>query len=145
MKKQELFQLALMVCSFSEFILNAQQKRHVKNIDPIMDFRVPKSLMESLQEGVNGVYGSLQSDSFSIDTLQGVESQLNELVHLYDNNINTTRNNYVNDDDKAFLQKMIDRIDVLIAEIEGTSTDEHHKSVIRSIHNACQTLKHKVG
>ena len=108
MKKQELFQLALMVCSFSEFILNAQQKRNIKNIDPIMDFRVPKSLMESLQEGVNAVYGSLQSEQLSPDTLQGVENQLHDLVHLYDNNINTTRNNHVSDDDKEQLKKLTD-------------------------------------
>lgn len=146
MKKQELLQLALMVCSFSEFFLNAQQKRNIKAIDPIIDFRAPQSLMESLQEGINVVYHSLQSGNIAKAELQNAESQLSDLMSLCDSTMNTTRQHHVNEDDKAFLQKMIDRIDQLIDQLEKTDDkEEQDRSMIRSIRSLCHNLKDKIS
>lgn len=146
MKKQDLFQLALMVCSFSEFFLNAQQKRNMQYIDPIIDFRVPQSLMESLQEGLNNVYVSLQADVISKSVVKKIHDELSELITLCGSSINTTRSNHVNDDDKMFLQKMLERIDQLIEQLEGNSGQSDIESNdFQSIRSLSQTLKSKIS
>ncbi|MBM18338.1 MAG: hypothetical protein CL947_04705 [Epsilonproteobacteria bacterium] len=147
MKKEDLFQLAMMICSFSEVFVHAQQKKNIKSIDPIVDFRAPHSLLELLQDGLNTVYRSLQSHSFSNEVLQSVYNQLEELSVTYDNLVNTTRSHQVHSDDKSYLQSMIDRIDRLIAELENTSDEDtqEDKEMMRSVRSMCLSLKNKIS
>lgn len=148
MKKRNLLQLGLMVTVSSGMSTQAQQKRSVASVDPIVDLRVPRSLFEELHEGMNDVYLSLESASgMNVEDMANIladaQSGLDQLSSRYDSLINTTRNNQVYNDDKEFLQRMIDRIDQLLEELEGEKgipSDE-----LQTVRSLCQSLKRQIA
>ena len=90
--------------------------------DPMIDFRAPHSLTEVLQEGLISIEGLLQEGVDKGDeigsTLSSVSSELFKLNNAYDGMIDRSKIHTVYRDDRAFLQKMIDRIDNMIRELE---------------------------
>lgn len=122
----------------------------LKSFDPIVDFRTPRSLFEELHVGMNDVYVALES-IFSSDAdlngaLQNAQSGLVQLSQRYDLLVNTTKNHQVCNEDKEFLQRMIDRIDELLQELESANEDKNdNREMIGSARMLCQSLRRHVS
>ncbi len=123
----------------------------LQGFDPIVDFRTPQSLFEELHLGMNDVYVALESIFSSDADLSGaLENAQNGLVGLsqrYDLLVNTTKNHQVcNNEDKEFLQTMIDRIDELLEQLEGSNEDKvDNREMIGSARMLCQSLRRRVS
>lgn len=119
MKKERLLWLAIIQCFVIRTHVQAAKDGPLSNI-LITDFRSPVSLTETLQEGLNEILYSL--DQTSDDFLLHVEQRLTDLNSAFDELSCTTRYNQVLRIDKETLQKMIDKIDRLIEELEQGQT-----------------------
>lgn len=143
MKKKKILWIAL----FNSFFIgvNAQKSKDNKSqqssIDSITELRTPNSLFELLHEGLNTVYSFLEKDA--LNSLDRVEAELVKLLEFCDNLTNTTRYNQVLNEDKEFLQAMIDRIDKLIADLEGDSCQKSTRKGIEPIKELILSLKEK--
>lgn len=134
-----------MVCSLSEVFLHAQQEINSRNIDPMSDLRVPHSLFETLHTGLNSVYVKLDSSGkVSSELLHSVQSEVNSLSGSFDSMINTRKMNSVSDEDRAFLQSLIDRIDTMIENLEGSDAEENSE-IVEKTRSMCQYLKDKIA
>lgn len=120
----------------------------LQSFDPIVDFRTPRSLFEELHVGMNDVYVALESifasDADLSGALQNAQNGLMQLSQQYDLLVNTTKNHQVCNEDKEFLQTMIDRINELLEQLEGMDQADHSE-MIRSAQILCQSLKQRVS
>lgn len=88
----------------------------ILGFDPVSDFRSPHSLTELLHEGL------IQVESLLIDQeYNQVQMLLRSLSDSYDSMIGKSNIHVVYRDDRDFLQNLIDRIDLMIHELESSS------------------------
>jgi len=125
------------------------------NVDPVVDLRTPRSLMEDMHNGLNDVYMVLETgleepaDNVS-HIAQSAQGDLDKLSDMYDSMLDTTRGNQVYNEDKEFLQKMIDRINSMIEALEGNSSvvdndQEDTQEALRSVKASCNSFKAKIS
>ena len=123
---------------------------HYRTIDPMVDFRAPQSLTERMQEGLIAVDGMLQGSSNGAEglgsVLSDVLSELTALSSMYDSMIGKSNINRVHNEDREYLQKMIDRIDSMIHELERSVdlSDEDVSALQENIEMVGQ-LRSKMG
>ena len=123
---------------------------HYRTLDPMIDFAVPQSLTEHLHEGLIAVETLLASSFDQIDEagslLTEISSQLTALNNSYDTMIGKSNINKVYSDDREFLQKMIDRIDSMIHELEkSVKLSEQDESVLQENIELVGQLRSKMG
>ena len=128
----------------------AANNRKATEIDPVSDFRPPFSLNELLHEGLSEVQSCLNQIFFVQNAnvqelLTRSHITITAMINSYDAMISSSKLHIVYRDDRDYLQTLINRIDTLIAELEGGNKisdqdfDLLHKN-IESLH----ALKHKV-
>lgn len=133
-------------------ILSQGNVSAVSSFHPVLDFRAPQSLFEHIQIGLHDIYADLetgsQQNSAHASLLQAACHRMDQLTADYDSLINTRRNHQIASEDKQFLQKMIDRIDALIEQLEGSDNQEQSDDVqeaYRSMKAACGHFKDRVA
>lgn len=124
----------------------------MSTVNPIADLRSPRSLCELLHSEINTIYGNLQSSSTSpcelLDALRSANDSFGRLSDAYDTMVNTTRNHQVHQGDKEFLQKMIDRINMLLVDLEPTLTEPDSAEIedaLRSVKGSLDTFAAKIS
>ncbi len=96
-----------------------------RTIDPMLDFVVPQSLTQCLHEGfiaVEDMLSNFSDTQHAGPLLSDVSSALKRLHDTYDTMIGKSNINRLYNDDREFLQKMIDRIDSMIQDLEKSMT-----------------------
>ena len=153
MENKSLLKICIIFSFTDSFLLQAtQQLEHMRNINPIIDLRSPRSLYEELHDGIDNIYVSLESclnlSNNLLSVLENAKNDLSALSKTYDNTINTTRNHQVYREDKESLQKMIDRLTALIDELENKSDnniDQLTQDAVKSVKGCCDNLKTKIS
>ncbi len=123
--------------------------RKIKNkIDPTSDFRAPASLVELLHERLSNILQlceelgvPVRSESVSIK-LSDIQDQIQMMSDTYSQIAHSSKLHAVYRDDKEFLQKLIDRIDSMIQDLQRSphiNTEE--KNILKSSGAALNQLK----
>ena len=116
-------------------------------LDPMVDFRAPKSLTELLQEGLLSLEAELRDCVIHIKSsdISKIEVQLKQLNDTYDTMVGRSRMNTLYSSDGEFLQKLIDRINTMIQQLEKSdSADEQKRSATRTCAMVLQELQEKI-
>ena len=121
------------------------------SFDPMLDLRTPQSLFESLQCGINDMYH--MSMQYLTDKKNAGSGAMNHssydaqgLLALCDTIDNSTKQNAITPQDREYLQNIIDRIDGLIAQLEGDDSDNQiEDDFLRDMKASCHALKAKIG
>ena len=114
--------------------------RKIKNkIDPTSDFRPPVSLVELLHERLSNILElceelavPVRSHSVSVK-LSDIQDQIQMMSDTYSQMAHSSKLHAIYRDDKEFLQRLIDRIDSMIEELQRSphiNTEE--KNILRS-------------
>ena len=123
-------------------------------IDPVVDFRTPRSLFEDMHSGLSDVVVELQdslADNIAIYMVaQSAQNHMDRLSDMYDSISATTRGSQVHSEDKEFLQKMIDRINSMIEALEGNVDQDAHsqddaQESLQSAKAACYSFRAKIS
>ncbi|MCX5923896.1 MAG: hypothetical protein NTZ68_00515 [Candidatus Dependentiae bacterium] len=137
MNKQEVLYLIIFASvMYAGRVFSHMQGNHYRSLDPTVDFRAPQSLTERMHEGLITVEAILQGASGTNEGLGAILSDLSsELVRLsdaYDSMIGKSNRDRVYGGDREYLQKMIDRIDMMIHELErSVNLSDEDESVLR--------------
>ena len=94
------------------------------DIDPMSDFRTPFSLNELLHEGLSEVQSCLNQmalvpDANISELLTRSQITISAMIDSYDAMIGSSNLHSMYRDDRDYLQTLIDRIDVMIQNLEG--------------------------
>ncbi len=116
----KLFYMALF---FSAGCIHAKQGLKNDALDVMVDFGYPVSMMQSVRQNLNQSLYFLQQHNFEF-----VIPNLQEAVAKLDTRLN------VSQDDKDYIQAMIDQINALIESLES----EHDRSLIVQL---CQQIQ----
>ncbi len=143
MKKQNFLWLLLVQCFVSRQYIRAHQVHKGNRPISITDFRPPSSLTELLQEGFHMTQLYLQENNVGM-----AEAEISKLNDVYESMFQTTRHNQILNEDKDFLQGLIDRIDKLIEELEQDPTKKSsdvQAAHIKTIRVLFENLKDKIS
>jgi len=151
MNKQSMFYLILLFNIMQTGrVFSHMHSTHYRTIDPMVDFRAPQSLTERMQEGLIAVEGMLQGSSGNAEglgaVLSDVLSELTVLSDVYGSMIGKSNINRVYNEDREYLQKMIDRIDSMIHELErSVNLSDEDESVLQENIELVGQLRSKMG
>ncbi len=138
--------LCLYAFKFEKVLSN---DRKIKNkIDPISDFRAPSSLFELLHEGLGKILQlceelstPVRSESASIKFSE-IEHEIQLMHDTYAQIDHSSKLHMVYRNDKEFLQKLIDRIDTMIQDLQRSPhINSEEKNILKSSGMALNQFK----
>jgi hypothetical protein len=107
-------------------------------LDPMIDFRYPVSLFEMLHEGIVQITYMIKRTEYNEQSLNHLIDALINLHYRYDSSLELQLKRDIKSVDKEFLEQMLQRIDDLIAQLEGDNTNRSCAQVL------CQRLRDKI-
>lgn len=132
MKKRIFLMVLLVKIVCFDGLIQANMYGTHRKLDPVSDFRYPPSLVEILHTKINNIHCTLDGEIRQIHrslNLSSLEQEFLDLSTLYDETVNTSQHHTMRSDDKEFLEKMIERIDQLIAQLEGTDKKKSYQQL----------------
>ena len=148
MKSKQVFYLRMFLINVSIgltfFSVNAIQAH---TFDPMIDFRAPYSLTELMHEGLISIESILHdcSGDDMAPSLSRCSSELARLNSSYDEMINRSKIDTVYRDDREFLQRLIDRIDSMIHNLEGSpDLSQEDQALLSENSEQIRSLKERV-
>ncbi|MBI2353031.1 hypothetical protein HYV11_02185 [Candidatus Dependentiae bacterium] len=134
---------------FSLLLFSFLHHFSIKSLNPFTDFRSPRSLLEEMHIKMSDICLLLESalakgnDDLS-SIFSDVSTSMDYLAIRYGLLANTSKNHRVNHEDKEMLQKMIDRIDQLLKELEDGNKDDAKKD-LQKVRSLCFSLKDQMN
>ena len=119
--------------TFLVLLLAVQGQTALPHALDIESFRPVSTLMEDIHEGIVEVHAALRSTTVEIEHLIG---KIERLEAEFVSRMGSSSLDVIRSSDKAYLQEMLDRIDELIATLEGVDVN---KSV--RLRDVCDQLK----
>ena len=107
-------------------------------LDPMVHFRYPVSLFEMLHEGIVQITYMIKRTQYNEQSLNHLIDALINLHYRYDSSLELQLKRDIKSVDKEFLEQMLQRIDDLIAQLEG---DDAKRSCAQVL---CKRLRDKI-
>lgn len=122
-------------------------KYHSRELDPMIDFRTPRSLAEDLHAGLTSIITELTVEKPTSQSFDFAASTLEDLHNRYDEMVNQTKKDTMQDGNIQFLQEMIARIDQIIAQIELDETMDESgvADSVRKVRALCHSFIEKIS
>ncbi len=130
--------------------LAARNRTTSTEIDPVIDFRAPFSLIELLREGLIEVQNcvnqmTLVPDADVQELLIRSEMTISAMISSYDSMINSSKLHAIYRDDRDSLQTLIDRIDDMIEKLQrGVMLTDQQTQLLHQNISLLEVLQNKL-